>query len=494
MPQRISPFQLNDASQWSGLTTENHLGYMGMQNRQLIGPLIDQILEVNLGIDFDRFMDNFPTFTIDRDTEFEWLLAGPDIKNYPLITYYDASGATPVKPGINQSRFYMEFPVRMFEITDAIATDSKEVYQLRITEVQPIGVNWRYEVELITGNLLLFVPATELVAGKRYAKLYSPVEQTLSQRGGTVQHSGFFKMYNRCSSIRMNYEVPGNMINATDNKALGAMFAVKDDNGKIKTEATWLGKLDYDFMSQFKRQKAYLGVYALFNKTDQGTYTNKGETGYEIKMGAGLYQQISPSNVHYMSSYTLDQLEDILLSLSVGKLPQDQRKFVIATGEYGWKRFHKLVEARGIPFSSNNAGNRITGTGNELRFGGQFTSLGLINGIEVTLMKLPFLDDPTLNTTQHPDGGLASSYEMLIMDIGTSNGKPNVERVQVRGSETDVYTYVPGMRDPFTPNGGAGRPKMAASLKDGYDVGCMSISGIKVNNPTRIARILPNFV
>ncbi len=492
--QRISAFQLTDASQWSGLTTENHLGYMGMQNRELISPLIDQIQEVNLGMDFDLFMSKFPTMTLDKDVEFEWLLSGPDIKNYPLVTYYDASGATPAKPGINQSRFYMEFPVRMFEVTDAIATDSKEVYQLRVTEVKPVGTNWRYEVELLTGDPTLFVPASELVAGKRFAKLYSPVEQTLSQRGGTVQHNGYFKMYNRCSSIRSNYEVPGNMILAGENKPMGAMFTVKDAAGKIRTEATWLGKLDWDFMSQFKRQKAYLGMYALHNKTQNGTYTNKGESGYEIKMGAGLYQQISPSNIHYLNNYTLDQLEDILLSLSVGKLPQDQRKFVIATGEYGWKRFHKLVEAKGIPFGQMNAGNRITGTGNNLRFGGQYTSIGFINGIEVELMKLPFLDDPTLNTAQHPDGGLVSSYEMLIMDIGTSNGKPNIERVLVKGMETDAYGYVAGLRDPFTPNGGAGRPKMASNLKDGYEVGCMHISGLKVNNPTKIARILPNFI
>ena len=492
--QRISPFQLNDASQWSGLTTENHLGYMGMQNRVLISPLIDQIMEVNLGMDFDRFMDNFPSFTIERDVEFEWLLAGPDIKNYPLVTYYDASGATPAKAGINQSRFYMEFPVRMFEVTDAIATESKEVYQLRITEVVPVGTNFRFEVELITGDPSLFMPASELVAGKRFAKLYSPVEQTLSQRGGTVQHSGYFKMYNRCSSIRSQYEVPGNMIDAGDNKAMGAMFTVKDAAGKIKTEATWLGKLDFDFLSQFKRQKANLGYYGIHNKTSQGTYTNKGESGYEIKMGAGLLQQISPSNVHYLNNYTLDQLEDILLSLSVGKLPQDQRKFVIATGEYGWKRFHKLVEARGIPFSSMNAGGRITGSGNNLRFGGQYTAVGFVNGIEVTLMKLPFLDDPTFNQAQHPDGGLVSSYEMLIMDIGTSNGKNNIEKVVLKGAESDIVGYVPGLRDPFSPNGSQGRPKLAANLKDGYQVGCMHISGLKVNNPTKIARILPNFV
>lgn len=493
MSQRISPFQLTDASSWSGLTTENHLGYMGMMNRILINPLIDNIMEVNLGMDFDRFMDNFPTYEIEKDAEFEWLMCGPDIKNYPLVTYYDASGATPAKAGVNFTRFFMEFPVRMFEATDAIATDSKEVYQLQV-KADPImvGTNWRYEVELLTGDPTLFVPASELISGKRYAKLYSPVEQTLSQRGGTVQHTGYFKMYNRCSSIRSNYDVPGNMISAGENKPMGALFVVKDANGKPKTEATWLGKLEYDFMTQFKRQKAYLGMYALHNKTTQGTYNTKGESGYEIKMGAGLYQQISPSNIHYLANWTLDQLEDILLSLSVGKLPADQRKFVIGTGEYGWKRFHKVVQAAGMPFATMNAGNRITGTGNNLHFGGQYTSVGFVNGIEVTLMKLPFLDDPTLNTDVHPDGGLVSSYEMLIMDIGTTNGKPNIEKVVVKGNE-EMTSYVPGMRDPFTPYNKVSTPRMAATLKDGYSVGKMYIGGIKVNNPTKIARILPNF-
>lgn len=492
---RISPFQLTDSVQWSGLTTENHLGYLGLQNPELISPVVDSIMEVNLGLDFDRFMDNFPTFTIDSDKEFDWLMAGPDIKNYPLVTYYDSNGATPAKAGINHTRFFMEFKVRMFEPTDAIATDSKEVYQLRVVDVQLVSSgNWKYEVELITGDPKLFVPASELVAGKRYAKLYSPVEQTLSQRGGTVQHNSYFKLRNRCSSIRMNYDAPGNLIGAGEDTPLQTAFIVKDEDGKPKPMRTWLSKLDWDFRTQFRRQKAYLGMYAIMNKTDQGTYVNKGETGYEIKMGAGLYQQISPTNVHYLNNYTLDQLQDILLSLSVGKLPQDQRKFVIATGERGWIRFHKLVEARAFPFSANNAGNRITGTGNNLRFGGQFTSVGFLNGIEVTLMKLPFLDDPTFNTAQHPDGGLVSSYEMLIMDIGTSNGKPNIEKVIVRGAENDIYGYVPGLRDPFKPNGTMNAPKMSATLKDGYQVGAMHIGGIKVNNPTKIARILPNFI
>lgn len=491
---RISQFQLTDATQWAGLTTENHLGFLGMQNRQLISPYIDSIMEVNMGLDFNRFMDNFPTFTIDSDVEYEWLLAGPNIKNYPLISYQDSSGAIPVKPGINHTSFFMDFPVRMFEPTDLIATDSKEIYQLRVIDVKPIGPNFRFEVELMTGDSSLFVPASELVTGKRFAKLFSPVEQTLSQRGGTVSHNSYFRMYNRCSNIRMNVDVPGNMISQGMDSPLGTAFMVKDEQGKPKQMKTWLGKLDYDFREQFQRQKAYLGVYGKHNKADDGTYKQKGESGYEIKMGAGLYEQIAPSNVHYLNNYTLDQLQDILLSMSVGKLPQDQRKFVIATGEQGWIRFHKLVEQRAMPFATNNGGNRITGSGNTLRFGGQFTSVGLLNGIEVTLMQMPFLDDPTFNTEVHPDGGLVSSYEMLIMDIGTSNGKPNIERVVVKNNEQDVYAYVAGLRDPFQPNGTMNSPKAASTLKDGYQLGCMHIGGIKVNNPTKIARILPNFV
>jgi hypothetical protein len=491
---RISPFQLTDAVQWSGLTTENHLGYLGMQNRQLISPIVDSILEQNLGLDFDRFMDNFPKFTIESDKEFEWLMAGPDIKNYPLISVRDSSGAVPAKAGINHTRFFMEFPSRMFEPTDAIATDSKEFYQLRIIEARQIGAHCEYEVELITGDPSLFVPASELVAGKRYAKLYSPVEQTLSQRGGTVQHNSYFKLRNRCTSIRKNVDVPGNMIDAGQDTPMGTAFMVKDENNKPKMQKTWLSKLDWDFRTQLRREKAYRLAYSQWNQTSQGTYVNKGESGYDLKMGAGLFQQISSSNVHYLNNYTLDQLQDILLSLSVGKLPQDQRKFVIATGERGWIRFHKLVEARGLPFSANNAGNRITGTGNSLRFGGQFTSLGLLNGIEVELMKLPFLDDPTFNTAVHPDGGLVSSYEMLVMDIGTSNGKPNIEKVVVKGSESDIWGYVSGLRSPFQPSGTQNAPTQIANLKDGYQVGVMSIGGIKVNNPTRIARILSNFV
>lgn len=493
---RISPFQLTDASQWSGLTTENHLNYMFMQDRQLVSNLIEDILDMNLGKDFDDFVDSWSTMTIDQDTEFEWLLAGPDIKNYPLINYYDdpTAGTQPTRAGIAYTSFYLEFPVRVFEWTDVIVngnSGSKEVYQLRVkSDPKPKGTNWLYEVELMTNDPAAFMPTAELAAGTRWSKLYSPVSQTLSQRGGNVTHSGYFKMVNRMSTIRKEYEVPGNMINAKDNPHLGAFYFDKKTGQKFKT---WLNKLDFDFEEQFKRQKSYLSMFSRWSKNAiDGTHNQKDPSGYEIKMGAGFYQQISPTNIHYLD-WDLDSLEQILLGLSIGKLPRDKRKFVLVTGERGWMKFHKLVEARGFAFSANNAGNRITGSGNNLRLGGQFVSYGFLNGIEVELRYLPLLDDPNVNTEQHPDGGLTSSYEVLIMDIGTTNQKPNVERVRLKGEEMDTWRYIPGLRDPFQPYNST-KPTMAASAIDGYKVMKKHIGGVILRNPTRVARILPNFV
>tara|TARA_R110000868_G_scaffold401894_2_gene677633 strand:+ start:357 stop:1835 length:1479 start_codon:yes stop_codon:yes gene_type:complete len=488
----ISPLQITNAQQWSGLTTENNIGYMGGLERIKFN-IMDSIMEINFGPEFDKFVQQFPLREIDDDREFEWFLCGPNIKNYPLINWYDASGNQVAQPGLNFSRFFMVFPVRMFEITDTIGTDSKETYQLQVkAEPKQVQGGWEYEVELITGNQALFVPATELVAGTRYAKLFSPTEQTLSQRGGTVQHESYFKMYNRTSMIRTNVDVPGNMIS----KSLGdgdyaKGFFYKGKDGQLVKN--WIDKLSMDLRIQFNRQKSNLHLYAINNKTSQGTYANKGESGYEIKMGAGLFEQISASNIYYNTFWDLDYLKQIMLDLSINKLPQDMRKFKLATGERGWIRFHELVEAAGLQFSTMNAGNRITGSGNELRLGGQYTKFGYLQGIEMELTYMPIFDDPTFNTKLHPDGGLQSSYEILVMDIGTTGGKPNVNRISIKGQE-EAWAYVPGLRDPFSPTGSFVAPKMATSGKDGYSVFGAFWGGLQVTNPTKMAWIRMNFI
>lgn len=494
MSQLISPLQKFTPQDWSGLTTENHIGAMYGQMPIMVSNLVDNIYDVNLGLDLDRFMDQFDTLEIERDAPFEWMLNSQSpFKNIPLVQYYtdlalSTQGAT---PGVGFSSFYLEFPDRIFEATDVLGYGytAKETYQMRVmSDPKPNGSNWVYEVQLVTGDANLFVPSTDLVAGQRFVKMFSAVEQTLSQRGSSsITFSSPFRMQNRCSMIRAEYMVPGNMIDQKENAPLGFFFI--DAQGKKHT--TWIGKLDYDFMVQFKRQKAMLQIYAKANKTPQNMYALKGESGYEIKMGSGLLEQISPSNIHYYNTFDLDVLSDILMSLSVGKLPEDQRRFVLGTGEYGMRQFHKAVETKSVAYPLNRTESRITGSGFNMGYSGQFVKYGFINGIEVELVKIPFLDDPSLNPIPHPDGGLLSSYEYLILDFGTSQGKPNIQKVRVKGQE-DIFKYIPGLRDPFTPNNSATKPGMTVSKVDGYEVLRAHTGGIKVHNPMRMARFIPN--
>jgi hypothetical protein len=493
MSQIINALQKFSPKDWSGLTTTNHIGAMYGENPIMVSEFISKIYDVNLGLDLDRFMDQFPTMELERDAPFEWMLTNNSpFKNIPLIQYYtdvalSAQGST---PGVGQSRFWVEFNDRIFEQSDVIAPASyaKETYQFRVmSDPRPNGSNWIFEVALVTGDDTLFAPQDILTNGVRWVKMYALHEQTLSQRGSSsLSFTSPFRMQNRCAFMRKDYMVPGNMIDQKENAPLGFYFI--DNNGNRQT--TWLGTLDYNFMVDFRRMKSMLQLYGKSLKNSQGAYNMKGESGYEIRTGFGLMDQIAPSNVHYYSTFSLEVLEEILMSLSVGKLPEDSRKFVLGTGEYGMRQVHKAIETLSVAYSPNRTEKRISGEMKSLTYGGQFRKYVILNGIEIELMHIPFLDDPSLCSDEHPDGGILSSYEYLILDFGTSNGSPNIQKVNVKNSE--VFKYIPGMRDPFSPNNPGTKPGMTVSKVDGYEVMKSWAGGIKVHNPMRIARFIPN--
>ena len=485
----LSPLQKYEPKDFTGLVTDNHLGAMYAQEPILVSNLIEHIFDVNIGEDIVSFVDKFPTLYIDDDVPYEWLLQGADEKNIPLVAAYasDGSSALPAQSGIAGGRFTMLFNERLFEATDAIVGHKPELYLLRIVQ-DPISVGggWLYTVELITGDQTLFIPASELAAGTRWSKDYSPVEQTLSKRGGGTYHTSPFRMRNVLSMIRKQYTVPGNMIRKGANNPLA--FAWKDQSGA--TQTAWIKKLDWDFMTQFRREKARLMTWGKSNVTSAGTFTNKGDSGFEIRLGAGLYDQISPANYFYYNTFNINWLVEIALGLSVGKLPEDKRNFVLSTGEYGMYQFHKAVVQDSALFTPNFTTDRIVTSGNKMTYKGQFLEYISVNGIQFQLMHDPMKDDPVRNKILHPNGGLASSYEYTIMDFGTAGGEPNVQKVALKGDE-EIFRYIPGIRDPYSAYNNLTAPGVAATSVDGYEVHRAFIGGLRVKNPMRMARVIP---
>ena len=334
-----------ESKDWSGLTTENHLGALFGEQPEKIGKLISRLEYLDLGEDLVSYMEQFPTHYLEDDKEFEWDLQGAEEKNIPLIKATDISGNAVTATdefGKGISRFLLWFGEKMFFQTHVIAGPNPDLYKLLVkTEGEQRGAYFVYEVELVTGNPNLYVPYDELVAGTRWHVEYSLSEQTLSKTGSDVSFTSPFKMANRMSMMRKKHLVPGNMINKKANDPVIFGLHGKDN----KTFNTWLNKLDWEFRRQFRREKARLLMYGTSNRMADGSYGNIGESGYEkSKAGMGLREQISPSNIMYYNKFNIEDFVDYCLSLSVGKLPQDSRRFVIGTGEHGLKMASRAIE------------------------------------------------------------------------------------------------------------------------------------------------------
>ena len=488
---KISPFQMTEAQSWAGLTTTNHMGAIYQANPQMASKLMTRIHQTNFGLDLDTYLDQFTPLYLETDDDFEWDLIGSAKKNVPLVEA--RISGTPVtaadQAGLNFTEVELVFGTQWFSDENVIVGEKNEVYSLQvIADPTPEGTNWVYRCKLITGDSNLFVPFEELAAGKKFSKEWSLVEGTLSKKGGLINFTSPFKMRNSFSMIRMEHTVPGNMIDRP------LATAWKGDDGKVYK--TWTQYEDYQFDMQFKLEKNKLLMFARSNKASDGTYKNFGKSGFVKKQGAGIRQQMEASNTSYYNDFSIEFLLNTLLDLSEGKLPTDQRKFVLRTGERGAVQFHKALESHSQLFTPLQDNTRMysasnsTGAKKGYGYGGQFIEYMGPQGIEVSLSIDSMYDDRERNKILHPDGGVAESYRYDIMDVGTSDGEPNIRKVYVKGQE-DFMGYIPGLRHPFSRGG---ERNIMATSTDGYSYHRGTICGAMVKDPSRTASLIPNIL
>lgn len=484
-----------EGKDWSGLTSANNLAAMFGEKPIMVSNMLDTIYKVNLQDDLISKINSYPILYLPDDREYQWMLMGADSKNIQLEKATDLAGnsfTSASRPGQYGNRWYMYFPEQLFFQTHVIVGEKPDLYHVLVKDdgVQ-VGSSWRYEVELLTGNRELYVPYTELAAGTRWSVDYSVQGQFMEKKGSQFSFTSPFLMGNRISHIRKEYTVPGEMILKGQNEPVQFDWQYTADGGQSKTFKTWINRIDFEFDKAFRREKAKLLFFGKSNRTDDGKYLNIGDAGGEIKTGMGLREQISPANIFNYTSFNIETLVDFALSLSVGKLPEDSRHFVIGTGEHGLKMISRAIEA----YAGANAldYNRIPGitAGKKGQFDRpQFVKYADINGISFEFVHIPWYDDYVRNKVYHPDGGLVESYRLTIMDFGTSQGNPNIQQVRIKGQE-EVFGYTPGLRDPYQPGGARTNPKLMASKVDGYEITRADWCGIKVHNPLRMGEWIP---
>lgn len=498
MQKLLGGLQIVEQKNWRGLTTPDHLGWLGMQEPQLINSVIENLFELDKGSNnVVALMNKFPVFELDQDGPYRWRVYGATERPLALVKCTsDEAGSTTVTStdtfGKNNTIFYLWFNEDLFPGEPAVlAGQTPEYYQYRVKgEPAKIGDLYRYAVVLHNPDPAAYAPYNDLIGGQLFSYMYGLVEQTLSSKGTDIMHSSPFMLENTLSGIRKEYEVPGSMINAGKNAPLATMFKTSD--GQMKTR--WIDKLSYDFRVQCMQDKAKLLMYGKSTKGPDGNYNAYGLSGNVIRAGFGMYEQMEMGNILTYNDFNLDMLFEFIMDFSVGKMTSASTEWLLTCGAWGAVDFSRaaLTKFGGLNwFRSDFNMKNINADGSINAREGQVFSYSFPNNVTVKVM-VDSSKDVLPNVKRHPRGGLYSSRIFDVLDIGTS-ATPNIQIVKVKDTP-EVFTYIPGMRSPFNPTGklDSNSPIQVASPVDGYKVlwYCPAI-GIKINNPMRVARIIP---
>jgi hypothetical protein len=342
------------------------------------------------------------------------------------------------------------------------------------------GTNWTYTVKHMDPSDAFFIPPGLMDAGRKVSKQNNVVTNTLNKEYGGVQFSSHFEMRNDFSTHSKTYVVPGNMHDRP------LLITMKSPDGKPVTVWTRWQEMVYDF--QWKKEINNVLMFSKSNRNDNGSYDMKGSNGFPIKQGAGLRQQISPSHKFYYNTFTLDYLFEVGQTLSINILPEDQREFLILTGERGMYQFADAVADQVAIFQPLGDERRLgVGSGiDNLGWGGQYKQYRAYNGIRYTVMHMPEYDDVVDNRLEHPNGGQVENYRMTIMNIGTSSGEHNIQKLGVK-NRTDLKWYVAGSTTPYGPQKGG----MGSSKVDGYEMYRQTTVSLKMHNPLAAAELIP---
>ena len=494
---QLGKFQMTEAYNWGGLTTVNHLGALFGQQQQLFSKTMIKIL-ANTGLNnLDTVLARYPVKRLETEDDFTWKMIGNDERNVPLLSaYVDPSSFSQPgtgSVGVGGTTIYLVFAEKIFSEANVIVGEKNEAYQFRILNVARTadGTGWTYETQLM-GQNALGVPYTEVAVGKRFSKDFSPVEDTMSIKGGDISFSSPIEMRQSFTTLRTEHKVPGNMLN----RRVATVISTVDDKGQKQDFTAWMQYVEWMLERKWSQEKARAHMYSRTNRGADGTYSDYGKSGFIIKQGSGIREQMEVSQTTFYNDFSLTQLEGILSDMVEGKVELSQRQFVIRTGTRGASQFSKAVTDIAAGWVNLRGGNHpalIKQTPSELHplamsAGYQFVEWFAPNNIHIKLEVDAMYDDKVRNKILHPKGGVAESYRYDILYMG-SEDEPNIQRVETAMPEH--RGYLSGFRNPWT---GESTNMSMGTMEDSATYTRYCNQAVVVLDPSRTATLLPTIL
>jgi len=477
----LSDLQISVGNWHKGLTQASHLSTFFLTEPALASQVVTRVYNKMNGY---KNALSFLTTGTGRTKEldnivYRWPLMGDSEKAVPISVAQSTYGDGGSTPGILNTTFRIGLPEKWFTIGDNLVLDDAR-YVVRVME-EPYqdGPNFVYVLQLVTKDPTAYVPPALLGLGKELSKDFNTVEHDHSRTSGETHYATPFMMENYMSTFRKMYAVSG----AAQSKVL--VISLMDPNSK-QVANTWVKYAEWEFWAQWMDEIERALIYGKGNVDTRGVTNMKGASGNAVYQGAGLEEQIAAGNKRYYTTLTEQVIRDFMDDLSYNGTEDGPRQYVALCGRQFMNLFDQAMKRSASNFTLVDS-KFITGSGQELKLGGQFVTYVGLNGDTITLKECPLYNSTVRHRQLHPQTGKpAESYKATFLNFKmTSNGESNVMKVYHKGREM-ASTYIEGLCSPY----GMKKNGTSSSPVDGYEFHVLSECGIMLKDPTDAGQLI----
>lgn len=472
----VNNLQLYQGKKFAGLTDSNKLANAFFTEPELVNNTLSFVFGWKYKNPLSLFTGGLGKTRMLNNREYQWNLIGDLERPISIVRNLIGGNAT---PGIGHQTFQVVLAEKEFVSGEVLIPDNRDYSVIVVSDPVQDGDGFIYTLQLVNPDPAAFMPPALLAPGKEFSKDYSAFEEG-SSRSGITTYGSPFELRNHLTTQRKSREITGSA--QTD-----VMAIVMKDPQSGKTSFLWADIQEWTFLAQWYRELDRSLMYSTYNATSTGVVHVKGETGRPVFIGAGLRQQISPSNKRYYTQLTENVIREFMIDLTYNVKGDGDAKFIAMAG-WGFMDLFDRAMKQAIAGWTLVDSKFVTGSGQNLTLGGQFLTYKGINGIEMTVVHQPLYDDPTHNRDLHPvTGRPKESYRATFIDYGMYNGESNIMKVAKRDRES-VMWYTGGSTSPAGHNNSASR--MGSSTFDGYAVHALSESGIMLQNPMSCGELI----
>lgn len=479
----LNSLQLYRGKWSSDLADQAMLSNMLLTEPHKVSPVISYIFgRFDQGSVLDYITNGLGrTMTIESPT-YEWdvMIEHDKAVMIKQALWNNASISSTDVPGIGQSSIRLWLGEKWFGPGAILEFDDKNFQARVVSEPYMDGIDYVYTVVCADGKDESYIPPSLLAAGCKVSRLASAYEE-YSEQADIFNYQSPFRLRNQLTTMRASFDITGSAF------ASVMIISLRDPKTKQETKY-WAPYQEWTAWRQWYERIDRMGLYSKYNASADGTINLKGANGRPVAIGAGILEQISPSNKKYYTTLTLDIIDTFLADLSYNLKGFGERNFIGVSGEMGLREFDRVLRDKASGYTLVDNQTFVTGTGQNLTLGGQFTTYKGLNGVTLTLKHLPLYDNPVYNRQLHPTSGKPlESYRITILDIGMRDGEPNLRKVVRKGREMVVWHNAGSV----SPQGFANSVNtLRSNAKDGYSVHFLTEQGYMVADPTSCGELI----